>query len=97
MKFKITEIISITIITLCGLWYSATFLSIFRMSNYRWLYHIGWISCYLFSFTALVLSVTNLILILKEFNSNWKINFLQLIISIIPILFWLYAIGILVL
>lgn len=95
MKFKLKEKISISIILLCGLWYGATFLSIFRISNHRWLYHIGWVSCYLFSFTALILSVINLILNLKEFNINWKLNLLHITITIFPILFWLYVLGIL--
>ncbi len=90
MKLRITVKFTITIVLLCGLWYGATFLFVFRMSNLRWLYHTGWISCYLFCLAALVLSLVNIILILKEFNRNWKLNFLQLIISVTPILYWAY-------
>jgi glucose uptake protein GlcU len=91
MKLKTTQKITIAIVIVCLLWYCSTLLSVFRYSNYRWLYHLGWTSSYLFSASALVLSIINVFSILREFKQNLKMSLLLISISSIPLLFWVYV------
>ena len=62
----------------------------FRYSNYRWIYQIGGLSCYLFHLLSLVFSTVNSILIVKE-NLKIKEKTILLLLSLIPVFFWIYS------
>ncbi|CAC9975927.1 MULTISPECIES: hypothetical protein [Flavobacterium] len=60
------------------------------VDKWRWLYHVGWISCYTFQIISLVLSFMFLIFILKkDFNLNIKYKFIWIALGLFPTLFWL--------
>jgi hypothetical protein len=54
----------------------------FRYSNFRWIYHTGWVSCYLLHFISIIFSMINSMLIVAEkmkrrekvFFPNFKFN-----------------------
>jgi hypothetical protein len=62
----------------------------------RWLYHVGWISCYIFHLISLILSFLFLIFVLKkDFNLKVQYKFIWIALGLCPGLFW--AISILLL
>lgn len=63
----------------------------FRFSDYRWIYVYGNYSCYLLQFFALLLSLINSILILKEIK-QLKEKIILVMISLVPVYFWIYLI-----
>lgn len=64
------------------------------IDEWRWLYHIGWISCYSLHLISLVLSLLFLIFVLKkDFTLDIKYKFIWITIGLCPVVFW----GILVL
>jgi hypothetical protein len=63
----------------------------FRYSNYRWIYHIGWVSCYVLHLCSLILSFVNSINIIRTNKMNIIEKSIWLIVSLTTIFFWVYA------
>gem|GEM_PF-3027506 len=62
--------------------------SLFRFTPYRYVYHYGFFVCLFLHFSALIISVVNSILIIRELIFKLKKVF-WLILSLIPTLFWI--------
>lgn len=62
----------------------------FRYSNYRWVYQIGWVFCYILHFSSLILSFVNSILIVKDIKMSLNEKKICLILSLSTIFFWIY-------
>ena len=60
-----------------------------RYSDFRYLYHFSWITCYIAVFTSLIWSGLNSILIFKESYSNLKRKLFWTLVSLAPILLFL--------
>jgi len=59
------------------------------IDEWRWLYHVGWISCYSFHLISLVLSILFLVFVKKkDFDLNIKYKFTWIILGLCPLLFW---------
>lgn len=60
----------------------------FRYSEYRWIYHAGWVSCYILHLVAFVASIITSSLILIEMKTGIKNKLLWLLLSLLPVVFW---------
>lgn len=63
----------------------------FRFTDYRWAYQLGSLMLYLFHIVALLISILNSVLIFYEIR-NTKEKIILLLISLIPVYFWIYLI-----
>lgn len=58
-------------------------------SELRWIYHIGWISCYIFHLSSLILAILSLISILKnDTDLNIKYRWFWIALSLTPFLYY---------
>ncbi|WP_289665178.1 hypothetical protein [Flavobacterium panacagri] len=85
--FTITSFILAFIMAKCTLQFR-------YIEEWRWLYHIGWVSCWAFHIISLVLSSLFLIFVLKkDFNLKVKHQYIWVAFGLCPLLFWIIIAG----